>query len=488
MHFKKNLVLVLTTSLLFLFGGILSAQDNTLYLMPEIPQANQLNPAYFKLCRVYVELPVISSVRVNFRNSGFSFHDAIEPGTSNPYVVDFARLETKLKDLNFAQSVTDVSLLGAGFAINDWYFTFGISNHTNGLITYPYDVLSLRDISIVRAGTGFDPLNLSRLSSEITVWNSIGVSMAKEISDGFKFGVRMKYLQGMANMITRNTESFLYQYANPRSLETSFTSSLSSSFPVTVATDPSGIVRNLNFDNSTGNILSDFIFNRNRGISFDAGFVYDPNDKTELSFSMTDLGFIKWKSNTHQFNTEGYVVFRDTTLTRFQNNPSEGDLFRALRDTVLHSTTAGTGSYITMTPLRFFGGITHEISSHLRAGAMTRIELYNLHFMPSLTLSLNYSPGKFLSTSLSYTLMNNKFNQIGAGIALGNRVVQFYLTADNIPVKYVNVPGSSLFWPNNARMFSMHTGINLIFGCRDKAKNPHQQKKRKDKDDCPAYN
>jgi hypothetical protein len=57
--------------LLSIFTRTLMAQDNTLYLMPGIPQANQLNPALIPFCKIYVELPVISSIKLNFRNTGF---------------------------------------------------------------------------------------------------------------------------------------------------------------------------------------------------------------------------------------------------------------------------------------------------------------------------------------------------------------------------------------------------------------------------------
>jgi hypothetical protein len=83
--------------------------------------------------------------------------------------------------------------------------------------------------------------------------------------------------------------------------------------------------------------------------------------------------------------------------------------------------------------------------------------------------------------------MNNKFNQIGAGIVIGNKGVQFYITADNIPVRYTHDNTSAFFWPYNARMFSLHTGINLLFGCRDK-ENRHRPHKSNSKGDCPAYN
>jgi hypothetical protein len=466
-----------------------AAQDNTLYLIPEIPQANQLNPAYFRLCRVYVELPVIASMRINIRNTGFGFHDVIEPGTgaeSDIYFISLPKLEKHLKKINYSQVSTDVNLLGFGFGLKEWYLTFGIQNHSDGLLTYPQNLLLIKDERLMATSQLNKPVDLSSLGSEVTIWNSIGLSAAREIGQGLKIGIRVKYLQGMANAITRHTSFLVNPIADPVGLQGNLRSDLNSSFPVIVGFHPSGMVNRLDFNNWLDNFAGDYIFNRNRGVSFDAGVVYDYNDKTEISASITDLGFIRWKKNSNRFRSSGAFFFSDTTLLRFRAIDGNINLIRAVRDSVSASVTSASKPYTTLTPIKLFGGVTRVISPNLRAGAMTRIEIYDLHIMPSFTLSLNYTPVAFLAASVSYTMMNNKFNQVGAGIALGNRVVQFYLTADNIPVRYQKDNVSALFWPYNARMFSLHTGINLLFGCRDKVKS-HGPRKFKGQDYCPAY-
>jgi hypothetical protein len=123
---------------------------------------------------------------------------------------------------------------------------------------------------------------------------------------------------------------------------------------------------------------------------------------------------------------------------------------------------------------------------------MTWIEIDGMHLRPSLTFSLNYTPVRALAASLSYTLMNNKFNQIGAGLAIGGRGAQFYIVTDNIPVRYTKDVSSPLIWPYNARMFSLRFGINLLFGCNNKEKtngmmNKGRHLKSRTKDSCPAY-
>jgi hypothetical protein len=483
--------LILTIMLFILSFGKMTAQDNTLYLMPDIPQANQLNPAYFKLCRIYVELPVISSIKLNIRNTAFGFHDAVQRGTgsqSTTYVLNGASLDKRLKAMNFSQLETDINLLGFGFAIDDWYFTFGISNHSNTLLSYPHDIVMLRDEHLLTANTGTTTISLSKTGGEMTVWNSIGVSAAKEISDGLKVGFRVKYLQGTANAVSRHSELLLNYSGTPAALDAYMNYRANTSFPVNVGFAPDGSVSNLNFDNSFNNIIGDYIFNGNRGASVDAGFVYDIDDVTQVSGSFTDLGFIHWRKNSNTFAINRNYNFSAADLAQLQTKPGQIDLVNAVRDSINGYVSGSPKSYYTLTPVKIYGGVTRLLLPKLKAGVMSRIEIYNLHVMPSLTFSLNYIPVPFVAASLSYTIMNNKFNQVGAGIAVGNRIAQFYLVTDNIIGRWTKDFQSSYSWPYNARMFSLRFGINLLFGCHDKQEKKNTKNFKGSRVDlCPAY-
>ncbi len=494
----RTLLSSLIFTLLFLVfdSNITSAQDNTLYLMPGIPQANQLNPALIRPCGTYVELPVISSVRVNIRNTGFGFHDVFHTGNgaqSADYLLDLTKLDKILKPINYFQSETDIDLLGFGFSFKDWYFTFGIADHSDLLLSYPHNIVSLQD-GILQATGKPNSRNISRMGAEITLWNSIGVSAAKVISEGLTAGLRLKYLQGMANVVTRRSELLLNSTSDPVSMLAQINYSIDASFPVIVQYGPNGLVNSLNFDNSLNNIAGNYFFNGNRGIAIDAGLVYDLDEITQVTASITDLGFIRWKKNANNFTTAGEYLFNANDLNQFNIHPGQADLVNALQDSSSKSFKATRTAYFTLMPVKIFAGVTRVILPHLRAGAMTRIEIYNLRMMPSLTFSMNYTPFPSVAASLSYTLMNNKFNQVGAGVALGNRVAQFYLVADNIPLRFtknIRFPddtgiGGPFILPYNARMLSLRAGINLLFGCKQKEKKDGKKNYRH-RDSCPAY-
>ena len=466
----------------------ISAQDNTLYLMPEIPQANQLNPAYFKFCRIYVELPVISSVKLNIRNTGFGFHDIISRGTgnqANDFLVDVSNLDKKLRKINYTQIVTDIDLLGFGFSYKDWYFTFGISNHSDMLLYYPHEVMALRDENLQASVNNGTPINIKNVGTEITLWNSIGVSAATEITEGLKVGLRLKYLQGMTNAVSRQSDLYINPSSSPQSFSAGMNYRINASFPVNIKYSPDGHVNSLNVDNSLNNIAGDFIFNGNRGVSIDAGVDYAYDDKTSLSASITDLGFIHWKKNANTYSARGNYFLDSANIAQLQVNPGEVNLATAIRDSISRAFRVANRSYFTLTPIKIFGGITYLLFPELKVGAMTRIEIYNMHVLPSLSLSMNYTPVPWAAASLSYTIMNNKFNQVGAGIALGNRIAQFYLITDNIVTKFTKDISSAAFWPYNARMVSVRAGFNLLFGC-NKKDNKYHPAAAKD-GYCPAY-
>jgi hypothetical protein len=294
--------------LLSIFTRTLMAQDNTLYLMPGIPQANQLNPALIPFCKIYVELPVISSIKLNFRNTGFGFHDLVHTGTgiqSGTYYLDLANLDKKLKRMNYLRTDVDINLLGFGINLRDWSFTFGIVNHTELRIAYPHDLASLKDGNWQVASGEATPLSLDGLGIDLTNWNSIGVSVAKELNNRLTVGARLKYLQGVANINTRRSTIELITTTNPITLEALVKYRMNASFPIKLGYDNKGLVNSININDVLNNFTGDFIFNKNRGIAFDAGFVYDIDDRTQVSASFTDLGFIWWRKNVNNFEAGG---------------------------------------------------------------------------------------------------------------------------------------------------------------------------------------
>jgi hypothetical protein len=472
--------------------------------MNSIPQANQLNPALGHSCRIYISLPVISSVRFSIRNTGFGFHDVFYKGSgtnSENYYLDLEKLDNKLKPINYSLLNTDIDLLGAGFPVRDWYITFGISSHISMQLSYPSDIVDIKDANLDATSGISRSINIRNLAINSSAWNSFGISASKEVSEGFRIGARLKYLNGMANIHTSRSAFDLSSTQNPLTLQAGINYKIKSSFPLEPGYASDGHVNSINFKPALDNLVNNFILTGNHGMSIDAGLTYDIDDETQLSASFTDLGFIYWKENLNTFTVDKNISFSQTDIAQYINSNHQDDFAKALADSLGNfiNASASPKGYITFLPLNLYGGITRTLSPIVNAGAMTWIEINSGHIRPSMTLSLNFTPVKVLSVSVSYTLMNHKFNQIGTGLALGNRGAQFYIVTDNIVTRYVNdanttfsLPYNAKILPYNARMLCLRFGMNLIFGCKDKKKGNasatrHAVPKMKTRDNCPAY-
>jgi hypothetical protein len=486
--------LIVFTFLIILILPDASAQNNTLYLIPAVPQVNQLNPALKHKCKVYLSLPVISSLRQSTRNTGFGFHDAIHTGTgaqSDTYYLDLDNLDKKLWRMNYSLGNADIDLLGIGFSYKDWYLTFGISNHISLQTSIPHDIVSLKDGNWDVNNMTAIPVNLNNLGVNATAWNSIGLSASKEVADGLRVGVRVKYLNGMANVNTRKSRIELNTEPDPVTLDAEVNYKVNSSLPVTLGYSSNGLVSSINFDPALHNLIGNYIFNGNRGAAIDGGIIYDIDEDTRLSASFTDLGFIWWKSNVNNFTGTGKFVFKGIDLDQYTSSSGQGDLLDALVDSLQNAfqASSSTNGYLTTLPLNIYGGITRELMPNVKAGAMTWIEINGNHLRPSLTLSLNLTPFNAFAATVSYTIMNNKFNQIGGALVFGNRGAQFYIVTDNIPVRFTKDVSTSLIYPYNARMLCLRFGVNLFFGCDEKDKSTGSKKRYPGSNtkDCPAY-
>lgn len=471
------------------------AQNNTLYFMYPVPQAIHSNPALFYQCHTYIELPVLSTIRYSYSNSGFSYHDAIHYGTgsrSDSLIIDLENLDGKMKKNNYVRSDATVNLAGAGFQLDDYYLHFNISNFTESRGGIPGDLLAIRDGNWDIETSQPRDLDLSGMGVKATNYFQIAAGASTEILDGLYAGITLKYLRGSASITSPRTDLYLLTEADPIELEAQTNYRIRTSFPMEVDYDQLGYVSSVNLSNSFNNILQDFILANNHGAGVDLGVIYQYDDRLTFAASLIDLGFIRWKSNVNRFETNGSITFSGFDLRNYASNQGNTDFLEALIDTIRQSFRFETSQqpyYTSLTP-KLYAGAMFQLNEKVNLSALTRTEFFDRRPHFALTLAANYSPKPFLHGTLSYSIMNNRFDQLGFGIAVGNGPVQFYLVSDHIPVFYVRDSASGMIWPYSAQTMNFRLGVNLIFGCGERnplGKPPAYRKKWKSKNSCPAY-
>jgi hypothetical protein len=479
----------------FVFFVTVRAQNNTLYFMYPVPQAIHTNPALFYECRTYIELPVLSTIRYSYANSGFSYHDAIQYGTgsrSDSLVIDLDNLEGKMKKNNYVRSDATVNLAGAGFQLDDYYLHFNISNFTESRGNLPGDLLAVRDGNWdVESGQPRD-LDLSGMGLKAMNYFQVAAGVSTEILDGLFAGVRLKYLRGSASISSPRADLYLLTEGDPIRLEAKTNYRIRTSFPMEVSYDPQGFVSHVDISNSFNNIFRDFILANNHGAAVDLGVIYHYDQQLTLAASLIDLGFIRWKTNVNRFETSGSIYFSGFDLRNYSSSGGNSDLLDALIDTISRSFQFETSQqpYFTSLTAKLYAGAMYRLNEKLNVSALTRTEFFDLRPHFSLTLAANYSPYPFLHGTISYSIMNNRFDQLGFGIAAGSGPLQFYLVSDHIPVYYVRDISSGVIWPYRAQTMNFRLGINLMFGCRENnpsGKPPALRRSGRAKKNCPAY-
>jgi hypothetical protein len=94
----------------------------------------------------------------------------------------------------------------------------------------------------------------------------------------------------------------------------------------------------------------------------------------------------------------------------------------------------------------------------------------------NLTLSANINLGNALSTTVSYTASNHRYDNIGAGLSFRLGWIQIYAVTDRIPLSFNKIISdngkSTIMVPSSWNSIDFRLGMNLVFGNRNKKEKP----------------
>jgi hypothetical protein len=482
---QNKLSILFTIIILALGLNKLEAQDNTLYLLHQLPQANMLNPALNYPCNYYIEIPLLSSFKFAYNNSSFTYKDFIRQGEGaqqDSLIMDFENIYGKLKKNNYLHTELENVILGAGFHWKDYFVSFRISHTMHAAFRYTKDLIGLKD-------GNWDPSTDSPINfhltnnelNEISYWK-FSVAASKYVNPYLRLGARLSYLKGSTNYHTKRSELDIITTEQPVSVSVATDYEVNASFPMEYERNPDGTISNIQpvFDN----FLSDFLFNSNRGLSVDFGGVYEYNEKITLSASITGVGFIWWASNSVNLHADGEITYIGEDLDQYTQNNQSQDILQILQDTISSSFRFNDTqkSYITMLPMTAFAGGSYQLNPKIKLGVTGKLFYFNGTTMPSLTGSINFDATSFLNLSASVSYANRSIRNVGFATIIGNRSFNFYFVTDMLPINYVSETQSGMLFPYNSRSFNFRFGFNLGFGCgKSKSGNSSVGKI------CPAY-
>ena len=418
--------------------------------MHSIPQANFLNPAVQQDCRLFIGLPVISSMHVNAANNGFTLNQLLDKQPDNTYAIDADFVTTKLAPRNFFTSEAHTSLLAVGLRRDAYYFTFSINEKDNTMVLYQRDIALLA----LDGNTQFEGKTVSMQSTGafFNHYREYALGVSKQIDDATTIGVKAKLLFGKLNAETPKMNVSLFTEENTFNLFFDADSRLNSSLPYSIEADSSGnyvIVERYDAP------LKDYILNRsNPGFALDFGFLYRYSDEVVFSGSLLDVGFLRYASHLTNYSLMGEYQYdgplNDSVITEDYVN----DLLNSLTDNM--EDELSTNAYYHFLTPRLLLGATYEWSPKISINALWYNRFHQMKYQTGFMLSALARPLENLETSLSWSYMNRSALNLGVGIAYGRSPLQVYLVSDNILAP---------LFPMNTKNLNLRFGVNIHLGC-----------------------
>lgn len=451
---KKLYITFLLLSLTFI--GF--SQDNALLFLKGVPQTTQLNPAFRPIKGNYFSLPALGSLKLSGSNSGFSWSDIIRKGSgqqADSLIIDLDHVAGKLQDNNLFSTEATIQILGMGFYVGNTFVTFDMSHRFKGKFNYPASILDLRygnwDYEQDR------PINhsMSDLALNAIDYTEVALGFSTPINEDIIIGARFKYLFGIGNVKTENFNVGVETFEDG-SMNVYSKASILTSMPLEIEHDEDGYVESVSFDENVD--PGDLFTNNSQGMAVDLGVTWQVLNNLRLGAAINDLGFINWKTRTQRFYSDGTFSYKGVDLSDniTGEESSSTDYWEEIGDSIQNTFRVSEESVTYRTGLQGSFNLTadYQHRNWLNLGVVSRNYFVDGRWTPEFTLAAGLSPGKALSTVITYSMMKNAFANLGAGIALRGGPLQLYFVTDNL---------NSAMSMASAKYLNMRLGINLIF-------------------------
>lgn len=455
--FLKDWFPVFIFSFMLLGNNAHAQPEGTMPFMKSLPQVTYYNPAFKPEYKFSFGLPG-SSVFVQYSNNGFTYKDFISK-ENKVLTADLDKLYSALQKENYINANAQADLFRLSLKANArLYLTFNVTAKAYSRIMLPKDLVGLFI-------NGTDPYvnNTATLSPKVEAmgYAEIGWGAAYTVNRNLTVGAKLKLLKGAMNATTQKA---------------TFDLSLTDTYAITVKGEAdirtSGI-HNLLDQPGYDPAKNWKDFTKNPGFAFDLGATYRMMDRLTLGLSLIDIGGINWKNDLYGYQLDpakANYTFKGIDIKEVLNGNS--NYTTSIADSLeakFKFTEGRIGSYRTPLPGKIYASGSYELKKMLTVGALLFAEKFRGRFMPGFTASINKEFGRRVGTSLSYTITNNSFNNIGAGLSLNFAPIQIYFVGDNILRMPLSLMAGKNLNPyvNSLQYFNFRMGINFIFG-RDK--------------------
>jgi hypothetical protein len=425
MHGKTTHLATILVLLYLPLCPIYTQHNLMLHHFSGIPQASLTNPGLFPDSTLQIGLPIISQINLSASNNGFRFRDAGARGWNFSEIeLSYGQLSNLVRADNRLLFDASVPLFFVGLRHKSAYFALSAREVVTGGFRYNRDAVRFGAAIEQDQFSAGQQFRFGDFAYQFTHYRDWSATVAHQLNR-LTMGIRLHYLSGRENQVSGGT-----------------------GIVATVDDEGDGLTFNgmlslLSAGRSTflGDAPYRFRGTGNRGFAVDLGGTYFVNPQLNLSASIINLGGINWNKATD----------RQIIMSPLSEPVS------AINNIIDHAVSQHTSdsiSYRSSLPTTAYLGGTYQIDDKSQVKLLFSPR-FGGNNIPGLGLSMAYSRHlkQGLEMALAYSIINQRYFNVGMGLTYTKGAVQFYLLSDN---------ALSFFSPASQYTANIQSGINLL--------------------------
>ncbi len=464
-------------TILFSVAHLCAQNRQLLYDFYEIPQSLLINPGVKTPYKRHTGIPTISGIAVQAGTSGITVNDLF----ANDGIDFTAKVRDKvvngLSQRDEFGGSLQLDILNIGFRNANRpedYYSFGVYGELSVTQYWPKDLAILAfEGNANNLNRRFNLSHLTTFGEGLSVFH-FGIN--RKVSDKLRLGARGKIYSSIFEVKSKSNNGYFVTTQGQNNL-------LRNTLVADVQVRTSGlneIVENEDSNESIGGLLTRrALLGGNLGLGFDVGFTYKLNEKTSITGSLLDVGFINHTKDVKNFTLEGTASNEGIEIILPESfEDLNSDIWENLIDDIEAQVPFETNSdsYITLRPIKLnasirynFGeqkqktedcycginGVENNSPFDYKNAVGGHLFVINRPKGPQAALTAFYQTriGNALALKATYTADKFTFTNIGLGLNFQAGPVNFYILGDNL-LGYRNIPDSNYA--------SLQFGFNII--------------------------
>ena len=444
---RISVLMLLILSTLVVVGQRLTMNS----LSDKIPFSVNNNPAFLPSSKKILGVPLLSNHSAYVGNNGFSVAEFTTVDAENSVSPDLSLIDNlwRRNKLEFSLE-SNLFYFSRINGLGD-YLDISYSIRSEGRLNYSDNLLYLGGNGNV--GISDPNVDLRRISTKIMVFHQFSIGYNRLISPAVRFGMRFKVLNGVGLANLARPKGELEAGQDRWAFDVERLRFYSSGFSVSSRDG---------FD-----WRNKFFSKTNWGTAADIGLSGNLNDKTKLSMSLIDLGFIRWRDNTYKYELNNiqyeWTGFRSRELDDDDSQQQFEDDLDSLGDIGQNSDTAHI-SFIRPLTAKTYLTLERTLRPGKSVGVTFYSSIYNWRINPAFGFFYKTTIGKKVDWSASLNVQNRG---VTLGSALNTQIgkTNIYVASDNV---------ASIMTPASQKTMEVSIGAYISL-----ERDPFKQKKLK---------